>query len=210
MPSKISVLLVDDHALVRKGFRRVIEDDPGIVVVGETGDGAQAVRLARELRPMVVLMDCSLPGMNGLFAAGQIVRSCPRTAVLMCSMHSEETWIRRAIEVGARGYVHKNASDLDLTVAIQRVVAGEFVFAPVFLESPKLRGKKAPSPLSAREMEVLQLIVDGKSNRTIAADLGLSTNTVDAHRNNIMNSLKIHKTAVLVVYAIKNGLAGIS
>ena len=206
MGGTIKVLLVDDHVLVRRGFRRVLEDEPGITVVGEAGDGAQAVQMARELNPGVVLMDCSLPGLNGLFAAGQIVRSCPFTAVLMCSMHSEERWVRGAIEAGARGYLHKSATDLQLTSAIQRVVAGEFVFAPDFIE---LNGTTAQTkcPLSAREMEVLQLIVEGKSNKEIAVSLAVGASTVAAHRNNIMNTLRVHKTALLIVYAIRNGLA---
>jgi two-component system response regulator NreC len=204
----IRVLLVDDHALVRRAFRRVIEDDPAISVVGEAGDGAQAVQMARDLQPAVVLMDCFLPGMNGLLAAGQITKLLPHTAVLMCSMHSEEIWVRRAIEAGARGYILKSSADFELAPAIKRVAAGERVFAP------SVAGQDHPPTkpgyrLSARELEILQFIVDGKSNNEIASHLGLSASTVASHRANIMNGLKIHKTAKLVAYAIRNGLASI-
>jgi len=204
----IRVLLVDDHALVRRAFRRVIEDDPAITVVGEAGDGAEAVKMARELHPAVVLMDCFLPGMNGLLAAGQITKLLPHTAVLMCSMHAEEIWVRRAIEAGARGYILKSTADLELASAIKRVATGERVFA-ASLANQDQTPSKSGYKLSARELEILQFIVDGKSNNEIASHLGLSVSTVASHRANIMNGLKIHKTAKLVAYAIRNGLASI-
>jgi DNA-binding NarL/FixJ family response regulator len=146
--------------------------------------------------------------MNGLLAAAQITKMLPQTAVLMCSMHSEEIWVRRAIEAGARGYILKSTADFELAPAIKRVAAGERVFAPSVTgqdRSPSKPGYK----LSARELEILQFIVDGKSNVEIASHLGLSASTVASHRANIMNSLKIHKTAKLVAYAIRNGLASI-
>jgi DNA-binding NarL/FixJ family response regulator len=202
----IRVLLVDDHALVRRAFRRVIEDDSAITVVGEAGDGAEAVQMARKLLPAVVLMDCFLPGMNGLLAAGQIMKLLPQTAVLMCSIHAEEIWVRRAIEAGARGYILKSTVDFDLASAIKRVAAGERVFAPSLANHDRPPAKTGYK-LSARELEILQFIVDGKSNVEIASHLGLSASTVASHRANIMNGLKIHKTAKLVAYAIRNGLA---
>ena len=125
----ITVLLVDDHRVVRLGFRRVIEDEPEIVVVGETGDGDVAVEMTCQLNPTVVLMDCSLPGTSGLAATKQIVSLRPKTAVLMCSMHAEELWVKRAIEAGARGYVLKSALDLDLPGVIKQVAAGQMVFS---------------------------------------------------------------------------------
>jgi DNA-binding NarL/FixJ family response regulator len=205
---KISVLLVDDHALVRRGFRLILEDEPDLKVVGEAGEGAEAVGMAQRLKPNVVLMDYSLPGANGLVAVGQIVKSCPETAVLMLSMHSEPSHIRQAARVGARGYVVKNAADLELVSAIRLVAAGELVFEPKDLD---FDGRKAESrsPLSARELEVLQLIVNGKSNRQIAAELSLSINTVAAHRANIMQALHMKKTAELVAYALRSGLANL-
>src|SRR5271170_3322412 len=125
---KITVLLVDDHTVVRNGFRRVLEDDSELMVVGESGEGTQAIRLSKDLHPRVVLLDCSLPGMDGLFVAEKIVEACPETAVLMCSMHTEESWVRRAMQAGARGYVFKSAVDLDLPAAIKQVAAGELLF----------------------------------------------------------------------------------
>jgi DNA-binding NarL/FixJ family response regulator len=203
--TKITVLIVDDHALVRRGFRRIIEDEDDIAVVGEAGDGESAVEMARQLKPRVVLMDWSLPGMNGMVAAGQITKAHPDTAVLMLSMHSEETRARQAANVGARGYIVKGAVDPDLVSAIRRVAAGEIVFDSTAL----VPEAKQSSTLSTRELEVLQLIVNGKSNREIAAQLDLSPNTVGAHRANIMQALHLNKTAELVLYAIRNGLAGI-
>ena len=203
---KIRLLLVDDHALVRRAFRRVIEDDPDITVVGEAGDGAQAIKMARQLKPSVVLMDCALPGLNGLLAARQIVKFRPKTAVLMCSMHSAESWVRRAIDAGARGYILKSAKDSELVSAIQRVAAGELVFAWHLLGLDERRAKQE-SRLTAREIEVLQLMAHGKSNSEIAAHLGISVNTVHAHRISIMHGLRIHKVAKLIAYAIRSGLA---
>jgi DNA-binding NarL/FixJ family response regulator len=208
MRHKISVLLVDDHALVRRGFRRMLEDDAAINVVGEASDGDEAIRLARELRPRVVVMDCALPGTNGLQAARTIQKSSPETAVLMLSMHSEDTWVRQAMEAGARGYILKSALDLDLAAAVKRVAAGETVLDPQLARPAALKGERA-SGLSARELQVLQLIVDGKSNKEIASQLNVSVNTVAVHRANIMDTLGIHKTAELVVYAIRNGLVNV-
>ena len=208
MPDKISVLLVDDHDLVRRGFRRLLEDEPDIEVAGEAGDGEEAVRLAQKLRPQVIVMDCALPGMNGLEATRQILRLVPETLVLMLSMHPEATWVRQALEVGARAYILKNARDLELGAAIRRVVAGETVLDPRLEPSFTLKGERNAG-LTGRELEVLQMIVDGKSNREIATTLGLSANTVAVHRANIMDELGIHKTAELVVYAIRNGLVKI-
>jgi len=200
----ITVLLVDDHVLVRRGFRRMLEDDPEIAVVGEASDGAEAVRLAAATKPRVIVMDCSMPGVSGLAATRQILRDAPGTAVLMLSMHSEETLVRQALDAGARGYVLKNALDLDLATAVRRVAAGEVVVDPALSRETTLKGER--EALTARELEVLQLICEGRSNREIAATLGLSVNTVAVHRANIMNTLGVHKTAELVVYAISHGL----
>jgi DNA-binding NarL/FixJ family response regulator len=205
MRGRISVLLVDDHALVRRGFRRIIEDEQHICVIGEANDGDEAVRLAEELRPQVIVMDCALPGMNGLEATRRILAFAPKTAVLMLSMHSEETWVHQALAAGARGYILKNILDMELVSAIEQVAAGHIVIAPQVAPPEPLKGERN-SGLSRRQMEILQLIVDGQSIKEIASQLGLSTNTVAVHRANIMETLGIHKTAELVVYAIRNGL----
>jgi DNA-binding NarL/FixJ family response regulator len=207
--SKVSVLLVDDHALVRRGFRLMLEDDPEISIVGEAGDGNDAVKLAGELRPRVVVMDCALPGISGMDATRQIRKQWPDIAVLMLTMHSEDTWVRLALEAGANGYILKSAVDLDLIEAVRRVAEGETVLDPKVAKPAALKGDKN-SGLTHRELEILQHIVNGKSNKEIAGDLSLSVNTVSVHRANIMESLGIHNTAELVVYAIKNGLVTLS
>jgi len=208
MSDKISVLLVDDHSLVRRGFRRMLEDAPDILVVGEASDGAEAIRLAQELRPRLIIMDCALPGMSGLIAARRILEMYPQIAILMLSMHSEDTLVRQALDAGARGYILKNAVDLELVTAIRRVAAGETVLDPQLSRPAVLKGERDYG-LTVRELEILQLIVDGKSNKEIAAQLDLSVNTVAVHRANIMDALGIHKTAELVVYAIRNGLVNL-
>lgn len=208
MPDQISVLLVDDHSLVRRGFRRMLEDEPDIHVIGEASDGLEAVNLARSLKPQVIVMDCALPEINGLQATRKILEFAPQTLILMLSMHTEETWVRQAMEAGARGYVLKNALDLELGSAIRRIVSGETVLDEQLSLEDNLKGERN-SGLTAREVEILQLICDGKSNKEIAAHLNLSANTVAVHRANIMDALGIHKTAELVVYAIRNGLVNV-
>src|SRR5882762_756143 len=208
MPNKISVLLVDDHSLVRRGFRRMLEDEPDIAVAGEAGDGEEAIRLSEKLRPHVVLMDCALPGMSGLDATRRILEKFPDTIVLMLSMHPEETLVRQALDAGARGYMLKNAVDLELGAAIRRVAAGETVLDSQLPRPAALKGER-DEHLTPRELEILQMIVDGKSNKEIATVLDLSANTVAVHRANIMDALGIHKTAELVVYAIRAGLVNL-
>jgi DNA-binding NarL/FixJ family response regulator len=205
---RISVLLVDDHSLVRRGFRRLLEDEPDIQVVGEASDGEEAIKLARLLKPQVIVMDCALPGINGLQATRKILQLAPETLVLMLSMHTEDTWVRQALDAGARGYVLKNAMDLELGCAIRRIVKGETVIDDQLSTQDALKGERN-SGLTPREVEILQLICDGKSNKEIAVQLELSANTVAVHRANIMDALGIHKTAELVVYAIRNGLVNV-
>ena len=204
-PRKVTVLLVDDHALVRRGFRRMLEDDSEISVVGEAGDGKEAVRLALELEPTVIVMDCALPEFSGIEATRRIREKLPQAPILMLSMHAEETLVRQALDAGAQGYILKNAADLDLIRAVKAIAAGKQVLDPSLAKPSALKGERAAG-LTPRELEILQHIVAGKSNKEIASDLNLSVNTVAVHRANIMDSLGIHKTAELVVYAIRNGL----
>jgi len=203
--AKIRVLLADDHSLVRRGFRRLLEDDEAIEVVGEAANGDEAIAMTATLRPAVVVMDVAMPGTNGLAATKKIVADHPDVGVLMLSMHAEETLVRQALDSGARGYVLKNALDLDLAAAVKKVAAGERVLDPGVNKPAALKGERTHA-LTPRELEVLQLICAGLSNREIADKLELSVNTVAVHRANIMSALGVHKTAELVVYAITNGL----
>jgi DNA-binding NarL/FixJ family response regulator len=205
MNGPITVLLVDDHILVRRGFRRLLEDDPGIVVVGEASNAAEAVQINADCAPGVVLMDYALPGANGIAAMREILAGSPAAAVLILSMHSEAALVQRALEAGARGYLLKSAVDLDLPQAVRRAAAGERVLDPRLARATTTYAERTRE-LSARETEVLQLICEGLSNRDIAARLSLSVNTVSVHRANIMSALGVHKTAELVVYAIQHGL----
>ena len=204
----MKVLLVDDHALVRRGFRRMLEDEPSFQVVGEASDGLEAVQLAEQLRPEVIVMDCALPQINGIEASRRILARQPEVAILMLSMHSEDTLVRQAMEAGAKGYVLKNAMDLDLVSAIKKVAEGKTVLDPQITRSGNLKGER-DAGLTPRELEILQHIVAGKSNKEIASELNLSVNTVSVHRANIMDALGMHKTAELVVYAIRNGLVNL-
>jgi two-component system response regulator NreC len=200
-PDSITVLLVDDHGLVRRGLRRMLEDDPNIQVVGEASDGHDAVEAAAALRPMVVVMDFALPSMNGAVATRHILKANPHTAVLILSMHAEPNYVRTCLEAGALGYLLKNAMDLELVDAVKQVAEGAQVLDPRLGRLPE-----AEVSLTTRELEVLQLIVHGKSNKEIATVLGLSANTIAVHRANIMQALGLHNAAELVAYAIHHGL----
>jgi DNA-binding NarL/FixJ family response regulator len=204
-PHTTTVLLADDHALVRRGFRRLLDDDPTIAVVGEASNGMEAISLARELDPQVIVMDVAMQGMSGLAAMSTILAERPASAILMLSMHSEDTLVRQAMASGARGYILKSAVDLDLAAAIKRVAAGETVLDPSVTRPAPLSGQRTRA-LTPREQQVLQFICNGKSNREIAAILDLSVNTVAVHRANIMNALGMHNAAELVAYALQNGL----
>ncbi len=214
MPASIRVILVDDHALVRQGFRRILEDDPEIVVAGEAGNGLDGVALVKKADPDVVVMDMSMPEMNGLHATMEMVKQRPSTKVLILSMYSDEQYVRNALDAGARGYILKNAIENDLVRAVKAVAAGERYL------SPELSGAlidaiksgtfdKSSDPydrLTQREKQVLQLIAHGKSNKEIAVMLDLSVNTVAVHRANLMSALGVHKTAELVLFAVRKGL----
>lgn len=203
--SSIRVLLADDHSLVRKGFRRLLEDAPEIEVVGEAANGSVAIELALQLKPQVVVMDMAMPELDGIQATVQILRHLPETGILILSMYSEDNYVRNAFAAGARGYLLKNALEVDLPYAIKEVAAGRTVLAPG-LSMPAQDHASDFDKLTQREREVLQYIVQGKSNREIAGILRLSVNTVSVHRANLMQALGIHRTADLVVYALRRGL----
>ena len=202
---RITVLLADDHALVRRGFRRLLEDDADLAVVGEASNGDEAIALAASLKPHVIVMDAAMPGTSGLAAIKVILEQRPAARILMLSMHSEETLVKQALSAGACGYVLKNALDLDRAAAVKKVAAGEKVIDPAIARPAVLPGERGRR-LTPRELEVLQLICNGLSNKEIAVKLEVSANTVAVHRANIMNALGVHKTAELVVYALQNGL----
>ncbi len=206
--SKIRVLLVDDHALVRRGFRRLIEDDDAIEVVGEASDGQEAEEQAQRLNPDVIVLDYALPVQNGALTARKILAANPAIRILMLSMHSEPSYVAQSRAAGAAGYLLKNALDLELVAAIKQIAAGQTVEDPRLAQAAAaVFGKR---PLSTREMEVLQHIAAGKSNKEIAATLGLSVNTVSVHRNNIMGALEVHNTADLLVHSIRHGLVSVT
>ncbi len=205
--AKIRVLLVDDHALVRLGFRRLLEDDPAITVVGEASSGPEALEQAQRLRPDVVVMDYALPECNGAQATRMIRQTVPEVRVLMLSMHSEPGYVANSREAGASGYLLKNALDLELVAAVKGVLHSDWLQDPR-LEQAAFRSA-AKRSLSKRELEVLTLIVAGRANKEIAATLELSVNTIAVHRANIMDALNLHNTAELAVYAIRYGLVSL-
>lgn len=218
MPSeakKIRVFLADDHALVRQGFRHILEDDPRIVVVGEAGTGLTAIEQCKDLKPDVVVMDLSMPELGGLEATAEILKANPQTKVLILSMYSNENYVRKAFEVGAKGYMLKDAIEIDLTRAVTALAAGESYMSPGItnmviqgLKTGSLQESEqdAHNRLTLREREVLLLIAQGKSNKEIAALLNISVNTVAVHRARVMETLGLHRTAELVLYAVKKGL----
>lgn len=196
---------MDDHALVRRGFRRLLEDDPSIDVVGEAADGEAAIHLTGQLEPNVVVMDCAMPGMGGLAAARVIAQRWPEIAVLMLSMHNQSHYARQAIEAGARGYVLKETIDLDLAASVRQVASGAIVLGRE-LSTDQVRQHAKAHDLSPRQREVLKLICAGFSNPRMAAMLGLSVNTIAVHRAAVMRALGVHRTSELVAYAIKHKL----
>jgi DNA-binding NarL/FixJ family response regulator len=204
MNDDISVLLVDDHSLVRRGFRRILEDD-GMRVVGEASNGVEAIHMAHELKPQVVVMDLSMPQLDGVQATKEIVKSLPETQVLILSMHSDDNYVRNALDAGARGYLLKSAIDVDLVGAVKEVSEGKRYIGSG-LKYVAHEQEDELHRLTAREKQVLQLIAQGRSNKEIAALLELSVNTVSVHRANLMEKMNIHRTAELVLFAIRKGL----
>lgn len=204
--SNIRVLLADDHSLVRRGFRRLLDDEPGIQVVGEACDGTEAIDLARKMRPDIIIMDMSMPGLNGTQATIEILKFLPGVGIIILSMYEEANYVRNAIRAGARGYLLKNASEVDLAAAIRDVARGRKVVDPK-LQHPLDVKVDTQSTLTPRERQILQLIAEAKTTREIATLLDLSVNTVAVHRANMMDRLGLHKTAELVLYAIRKGIA---
>jgi len=212
---QIRVLLAEDHTLVRQGFRRILEDDPRITVVGEARTGIEAIEQCKELKPDVVVMDLSMPELGGLEATAEVLKANPQIKVVILSMYSNEAYVRKAFELGAKGYILKNAIEVDLTRAVMALAEGQAYFSPgvshIVLESMKAGTFQGTSQdpyerLTLREKEVLQLIAQGKSNKEIAVLLNISVNTVAVHRARVMETLDLHRTAELVLFAVKKGL----
>ena len=204
---RISVLLVDDHALVRGGLRRLLGDDPGIEVVGEVSEGEAAVRAASRLAPTVVILDYVLPGDDGLVVLRRLREARPDAAVLMLSMRADEPLVREALAAGASGFIAKGAVEHSLADSVRRVARGEIV---VSTDGAATSAPSPGRPLTPRQSEVLRLICRGCSMRAIAAELGLSEFTVRVHRAGIMRALGIHRTTALVVHALRHGLVDLA
>ena len=213
---KITVLLADDHTLVRQGFRALLKEEPDIAIVGEAATGRQAVQLAKKLRPDVVLMDIAMPLLNGLEATRQIIKEVPSSKVLILSSYSDDEYAHQLTEAGAAGYLLKEAVVTDLVKAIRQVSKGKAFFSPAISKrlmdrcrQTLVKGvlvRKRTDLLTPRGSEVLQLIAEGKPNKQIAAELGLSIKTVERHRQLLMNRLGIHDIAGLTRYAIAKGV----
>lgn len=211
MTSKIRTLIADDHTLLRNGICALLEDEPDIVIVGEASDGREAVRLAGQLKPNVVLMDIAMPLLNGLEATRQIKHEHPQIHVLVLTMYDNEEYFREMLEVGASGYIIKRAAASELVSAIRAVHSGEAVLSPAitrllledYLSHDSRSEKDDPNALSSREREVLQLIAEGKTSREIAEILSLSVKTVQSHRTSLMQKLNLHDRGDLIKYAIQ-------
>lgn len=212
---KIRILLADDHQLMRRGVRLMLEREPDLTVVGEASDGREAVALAKSLKPEVVVMDIGMPNLNGIEAAHQLTQDHPELAIVMVSMHSDETYILRALNAGARGYLLKDSAEADLIKAVHAVAGGKSFFSPavskVLLDDyvRKLRRsgtEDAYDLLTPREREVLQLIAEGKSNKDIANLLNLSVYTVESHRSNLMEKLNLRGLPEVILYAVRKGI----
>jgi DNA-binding NarL/FixJ family response regulator len=211
----IRTLIADDHGIVRAGLKLLLERTPGVQVAGEAGDGREAVRLAAELEPDVVVIDIAMPLLNGIDATSQICRENPKIGVVILSMHADESYVLRALNAGARGYLLKDSADDDLERAVKAVAAGKPFFSPAVAQAMledyvRLMREKGVQDsydlLTEREREILQLLAEGKSNKEVAALLNLSPYTVESHRNNLMQKLNLHNTADIVLYAVRKAI----
>jgi DNA-binding NarL/FixJ family response regulator len=213
---RITVLLAEDHTIVREGFRKMLELEADMEVAGEAQDGRQAIAMAKKLRPDVVLMDIAMPRLNGLEATRQLLKVLPATKVLILSAHSDDAYVKNATESGAVGFLLKQTSSHDVCLAIREIQKGNTFFSPSISkrrnrlnpQSSDRAGKLNPkaAQLTSREMEVLQLIAEGKANKETAAELGIGMKTVEKHREHLMQKLDIHDTAGLTRYAISAGI----
>jgi DNA-binding NarL/FixJ family response regulator len=211
----IRILLADDHTIVRKGLRLLLESQPGFEVVADAADGRDAVSLAARYSPDVVVMDVAMPNLNGIEAARQITARLPQTAVVFLSMHSDEGYVLKALKSGARGYLLKDSAEQDLVNAVIAVRDGKAFFSPAiskmlmddYMRQMQDRNMEdSYELLTTREREVLQLLAEGRSNKEVASTLNLSLHTVDTHRGNILQKLNLHSGAELILYAIRKGV----
>jgi two-component system response regulator NreC len=212
---KLRILLADDHIVMRTGLRALLERQPDLEVVGESENGRETVELAASLRPDVVVMDVGMPVLNGIDATKTIVSQNPATAVVILSMHVDESYVMRALSAGARGYLLKDSGAVDLISAIQAVSQGRSFFSPKvsrILAEDYVRVLKQKGAvdsydlLTGREREILQLLAEGKANKEVATDLNISTYTVETHRSHILQKLNLHNSAELVLYAVRKGI----
>jgi two-component system response regulator NreC len=207
---KIRILLADDHAMVRQGFRMILAAQPDMEIVGEAGNGRETVELAEKLHPDVVVMDVAMPELNGIEATRRLAVSAPRTRVLALSMYKDSVYVREILRAGARGYLLKDAIDRDLLSAVRSVASGEGYLSPAVSDAVLSDYRRHVSDpldlLSSREREILQMIAEGKTNKEIATALKLSVYTVDSHRGRIMDKLNLHSVGELVRFALRNGL----
>jgi len=207
---RIRILLADDHAVVRQGFKMILSEQPDMEIVGEAGNGREAVELAEQLRPDIVVMDVAMPELNGIEATRRLATSVPHARVVALSMHKDSVYVREILRAGARGYLLKDSVAADLVSAIRAVASGEGYISPAVsnavLDDYRRHVTNPIDLLTSREREVLQMLAEGKTNKEIAVVLNLSVYTVDAHRGRIMEKLNVHSINELVRFAVRNGL----
>jgi len=207
---RIRILLADDHAVVRQGFKMILNAQADMEIVGEAGNGRQAVELAEQLRPDVVVMDVAMPELNGIEATRRLASSVPHARVVALSMHKDSVYVREILRAGARGYLLKDSGAADLVAAIRAVASGESYLSPAVsnavLDDYRRHATNPIDLLTSREREVLQLLAEGKTNKEIAALLNLSVYTVEAHRGRILEKLNLHSIGELVRFAVRSGL----